>query len=1181
MNIHNCHFIGATGSYPIEQLISNTSNNLIANDIYNSNQLIYNIVYTSNQLAINKEDRFLPFPILKRGVLLESSLTDGSINPTSLLTTTVAGYGGTLATHTAEIGTLTAGLATTDGVVAGHTTAITALTAVTGTNTIAIAGLVLGVAAKLDKSIISHNFPIYNSPMYIDTSGILQIELNNDLDYDTITGCVGLSTTFKNSKLNSSVVEKVPFRLPPFKSPLYIDLAGYLQVSTNTDLGYDILTGEIGLSTSFKNSKLNSTLSTANGILQTNSTGVVEVNSLISPTELNFLNNTSKNIEQNFSDTSNWVGFLRDNKLNSILSSANGILQTSATGVVEVNTNITPTELNFLNNTSKNIEQNFSDTSNWVGFLRDNKLNSILSSANGILQTNATGVVEVNTNITPTELNYLNNTSKNIEQNFSDTSNWVGFLRDNKLNSILPNFNGILQTNATGGVEVNSLISPTELNFLNNTSKNIEQNFSDTSNWIGFLRDNKLNRAGFTNNSIMITDASGNITVHSSVSSTELGYLDGLTQSISTSLSAKQNTITAGSGLSFSSSTLNSVWTVSGNNINNNNTGNVGIGINGSTSKLEVLDNIRVSTSGGTGGALYLGTVANGICVIRGTTGAGANNANDLSLITSSTGSIIFATGTAEKMRIDASGNVGIAGNDAGYKFYVNGNMRTIGDITCADLYIFGDDFHIGSANSKISISSIPASTGILQYQRIQTYGNTKLAINSLGNNVGIGTTNPAYIFDIINASPIMRIGTSGLTDGQVYFGNSDHGVGRNPAKGTLNGGNDVGLWTAGGANIGFCIDNSEKVRITANGKIIMNNTSASAPSNGDSGGASQRIVLYTGAVNDVPYGFGINSGELYYTTNNTGIHKFYTGITPLITIGRMAVSTDNSAYIEILGGNANKWRILVDYEIDDEANLSFYIWQKSTSTWNNCAYIEDDRTWGVQMNFTGQHRCYSNDKTIYSSNYVGYLVSCTGKYKEIGSKYGKNNIKQNINVNDALPYVELTNKAYDKNIFGVISNRDDDDKGVYRLGAFTSVWDKDIGDDRCIINSMGEGSLWVCNYNGNIEMGDFLCSSYIAGLAMKQDDDLFHNYTCAKATMNCDFNPQLIPVEVIKQQEYTVGNNIFSSNVLDTFGNPVYEYKLDESSNIVYDYEYEVRDITYNGSNYKQAFIGVSYKMT
>jgi hypothetical protein len=132
----------------------------------------------------------------------------------------------------------------------------------------------------------------------------------------------------------------------------------------------------------------------------------------------------------------------------------------------------------------------------------------------------------------------------------------------------------------------------------------------------------------------------------------------------------------------------------------------------------------------------------------------------------------------------------------------------------------------------------------------------------------------------------------------------------------------------------------------------------------------------------------------------------------------------------------------------------------------------------------------------------------------------------------------------------------------------------------------------------------------------MKQDDDILRNYTVAKITMHCDFDPKIIPVEVIKQEQYIVWDtsniqyvydssnidnntsnitimtsNIMTSNMLDSDGNPVYEYKLDESSNIIYDYEYDIKyikldgdivdkDYYLNNSNvYRMAFVGCAYK--
>jgi hypothetical protein len=143
---------------------------------------------------------------------------------------------------------------------------------------------------------------------------------------------------------------------------------------------------------------------------------------------------------------------------------------------------------------------------------------------------------------------------------------------------------------------------------------------------------------------------------------------------------------------------------------------------------------------------------------------------------------------------------------------------------------------------------------------------------------------------------------------------------------------------------------------------------------------------------------------------------------------------------------------------------------------------------------------------------------------------------EEDITINDAMPNVELSSKANDKRVFGVVSNVEDTDSNErrFQLGLWGSAMEKPEGDDRVIINSVGEGAMWITNINGNIENGDYITSSEIPGYGMKQDDDLLHNYTVAKITMDCNF---------------------------------------DLSSS-----EYQCEEIEHNGQTYKRAFVGVTY---
>jgi hypothetical protein len=75
-------------------------------------------------------------------------------------------------------------------------------------------------------------------------------------------------------------------------------------------------------------------------------------------------------------------------------------------------------------------------------------------------------------------------------------------------------------------------------------------------------------------------------------------------------------------------------------------------------------------------------------------------------------------------------------------------------------------------------------------------------------------------------------------------------------------------------------------------------------------------------------------------------------------------------------------------------------------------------------------------------------------------------------------------------------------DKRVY--GVLGSPTRKTNNKNRLIVNSVGEGAICVCNTNGNIE--NYIQSSDVLGYGEKQDEDLLHNYTVAKAVMDCTF---------------------------------------------------------------------------
>ena len=152
-------------------------------------------------------------------------------------------------------------------------------------------------------------------------------------------------------------------------------------------------------------------------------------------------------------------------------------------------------------------------------------------------------------------------------------------------------------------------------------------------------------------------------------------------------------------------------------------------------------------------------------------------------------------------------------------------------------------------------------------------------------------------------------------------------------------------------------------------------------------------------------------------------------------------------------------------------------------------------------FNFTGQHRCTIFNKNIeLDENTIGQIVRSANCYDDL---YDKSTIR----IDEAVPVIELTTKAYDKAAFGVISGEENDEQRIFSLGHMSFHLQKDSMNKKLIINSVGEGCIWVCDTNGYLENGDYITTSDIAGLGMRQDDDIRHNYTVAKVTCDCSFD--------------------------------------------------------------------------
>jgi hypothetical protein len=239
------------------------------------------------------------------------------------------------------------------------------------------------------------------------------------------------------------------------------------------------------------------------------------------------------------------------------------------------------------------------------------------------------------------------------------------------------------------------------------------------------------------------------------------------------------------------------------------------------------------------------------------------------------------------------------------------------------------------------------------------------------------------------------------------------------------------------------------------------------------------------------------------------GLHNFYSQIAPPSYGGNITDHSQKAIQIGNQGTETNSdWGILQN----GDNHLYFYYGLFSRGYMNSGTNVGS-------IDFTGQHRNFIDG--VSYANYgslEGLIVSANkNKYYDIDENVttGANAIQ----ISQSLPLVALSTTEKDKACFGVISGVEDPDTRTYEQGTFVTVLQKQRGDRRAFINSLGEGAIWVTNINGSLESGDYITTSNVVGYGQKQDSEFLANYTVAKITMDCDFEPATQPIQIIRKE--------------------------------------------------------------
>jgi len=240
-----------------------------------------------------------------------------------------------------------------------------------------------------------------------------------------------------------------------------------------------------------------------------------------------------------------------------------------------------------------------------------------------------------------------------------------------------------------------------------------------------------------------------------------------------------------------------------------------------------------------------------------------------------------------------------------------------------------------------------------------------------------------------------------------------------------------------------------------------------------------------------------------------------------------------------------------------------------------------------INYSFTGQHKCLTANVDLFNDTSIGLIVSATGKINNIVRQYDYD-ISSTITGTNATPVVDLSCIPKDPKVLGVIGDYERQ-IGVRQVG--DQMWACEYKDRRLCINSTGEGAVWVTNMNGPIANGDLITTSVIPGMGTKQDDDVIHSYTVAKATMDCTFDPATVPLakriqtDTYDPERYMVNNNY----KIDDFGNYILEpsdrtepeylvcYFNGTTNELIFKEDYELKKLT-NEPAYCAALISCTY---
>jgi hypothetical protein len=588
----------------------------------------------------------------------------------------------------------------------------------------------------------------------------------------------------------------------------------------------------------------------------------------------------------------------------------------------------------------------------------------------------------------------------------------------------------------------------------------------------------------------------------------------------------------------------------------------IGVDVNGPTSNLHVVGNAYVTSNLEVGTAnLFVDTVSGRVGIGKTDPGATLDVVGDAAISSN------LAVGTNKLFVDTVNSRVGVGTVSPVAKLNIQGTSEGApptsgGEGTSNGIFRLRDNFNVALDIGTLGAS--PWSTWLQVADTTAMDTEYPLSLNPNGGNVGVGTDSPGAKLDVRG-----EVRGNYNTDTTSYFGRSAIGyVGHSDWAGFAhldrNNTSDYALLqNSSGRTILNC-KSTEKISFSSgdNAQMTMLGTG-----NFGIGTATPRTNLHIGQQlnsqgdkNTIPAaGLGISANFpssthawFAHRTNSTGdeywglaVGTIYSGSSYLQNLNK-----NTATYYDLLlqpnGGNVGIGTTDPGYRLEVGLNTStashlnviaiqpHIMWESATAhwqMWNNGTdshlrfWCSGDKAYlqcaGVNdlLNFTGQHRTFIKNVPFSQAGDLEGLIVSSDQNKYIKMSGGIECGTNAITVNESLPVVSVSNVFQDKRCFGVISTSEDPDTRQDKHGNLVSIFDKEGGDTRVYINSVGEGAIWVTNINGSLESGDYVTTSNVAGYGQKQDSEFLANYTVAKITMDCDFEPVTQPIQIIKKE--------------------------------------------------------------